>query len=63
MKYPLAPAEAALTEIYLNAGPVMEILRATVDGVPAAIRRDDRKVYVTVPPTVKGKKDRHRLRV
>ena len=52
----LSPLRSGLTEIYLNAGPVMEILRATVDGVPAAIHRDDRKVYVTVPPTVKGKK-------
>ena len=52
----LSPLRAGLTEIQLNAGPVMKILRTTVNGVPVTVRREERKVYVPVPPTVKGRK-------
>ena len=51
----LAPLRSGLTEVQLNAGPVMEILRTTVNGVPVSVRRDARKVFIPVPTTVKGK--------
>ena len=52
----LAPLRSGLTEIVLNAGPIMTISRVTVNGTTAGTRRDGRKLFVTVPPTKKGAK-------
>jgi len=52
----LAPLRSGLTEITLNAGPVMTIDRLTVDGKPVTPRRDGRKLVIPVPATTKGKK-------
>lgn len=52
----LSPLRSSLTEIMLNAGPVLILDSVTVDGAVAKTRRDGRKLFVTVPATVRGKK-------
>lgn len=50
----LSPLRAGLTEIMLNAGPILQISKVTVDGRSAPTRRDARKLFITVPPTKRG---------
>src|SRR5690349_13953741 len=50
----LSPLRSGFTELMLNAGPIMQISNVTVNGVKAIYRRDDRKLFVKVPPTVRG---------
>ena len=52
----LAPLRSGLTEIWLNAGPIMQIGNVTVDGAKATTRRDGRKLFIKVAPTVRGKR-------
>lgn len=51
----LVPLRSGLTEIMLNAGPILTLNGVSVDGAEAKYRREDRKLFVTVPATVKGK--------
>jgi len=52
----LIPLRSGLTEIMLNAGPILNLDKVTVNGLSAKTRRDGRKLYITVPTTKKGQK-------
>ncbi len=51
----LVPLRSGLTEIMLNAGPILTLDKVTVNGVTASTRRDGRKLFITVPSTKKGR--------
>lgn len=51
----MAPLRNGITAIKLMAGPSLEIIKVTVDGQPAAFKRDGRAVTITTPPEPKGK--------
>lgn len=51
----LAPLRSGLRELRLMAGEELTISGVTLDGKTAKFRRDGRSLYVTVPPTVKGR--------
>ena len=46
---------SGLTEIVMNAGPVVTLGKVTVDGVTVTPRRDGRRLIVPVPSTKRGK--------
>ncbi|RYG87104.1 aminopeptidase, partial [bacterium] len=50
----LSPLRSGLTEIMLNAGPILTISRVTVNGRAVIVRREDRKLFIPVLPTKRG---------
>src|SRR3954466_4751657 len=51
----MSPLRNGITQVKLNAGPVAQISKMTVDGVVAKYTRDGRVVTITTPRLAKGK--------
>ena len=51
----LSPFRTGTTEVVLMAGQVLKISKVTVDGVAAAYKHTDDKLYITTNPLTRGK--------
>jgi aminopeptidase N len=51
----MSPLRSGLTEVMLMAGQDLTITNVTVNGETAQYRRDGESLYITTPPTVRGK--------